>query len=179
MDTDSVAALMRELARTPSRRAVGRALAALASGSAFEPLIGFARVEAKKKGGNVKKWKRYCKAYHYLWCPVEYVLKFCCPQHPDSPAVCTECGCCDPGASQCCRPGTLPSYYAGDLGRCCRDDQTCCFGADGTVECCDQDQICCGGRCCAPQFSAQCCGGTECCHPLETCCSDGQCRLTC
>jgi hypothetical protein len=183
MDGNGVAALLQRLASKPSRRAITRSLTGLAVGPALNPLTSFLGAEAKHKGGHVQKWKRYCKAYHYLWCPVQYAHDFCCQQQPDSPAVCTECGCCYQGSSNCCLPGAkevldkgLPSMSA----PCCGDDQTCCIGLDGvTVDCCDPNQLCCNGRCCAPEFSSQCCGGLSCCHELETCCPDGVCHLTC
>jgi hypothetical protein len=175
--TERFVRFFRTLSVAPSRREVNLALAGLAASSVFTRLMGSARIEAKKNSKHLKKWKRYCKAYNYVWCPVEYAPKYCC-QH-----VCTECGCCYEGGSQCCLPGATfvqdgfgieSPYYP-----CCGDDQTCCLGTNNEVRCCDPDQICCGGACCAPAFSSQCCGGVNCCHHLETCCPDGVCRLAC
>ncbi len=55
MDTDYFASIVRSLTVTPSRRAVGRAIAGLAAGSYLAPLIGAMDVEAKKKKKKRKK----------------------------------------------------------------------------------------------------------------------------
>jgi hypothetical protein len=61
MDADRLNSLARTLATIPSRRVVTRALVALTAGSVLAPVIGHARVEAKKKKGRKKKQKGKCE----------------------------------------------------------------------------------------------------------------------
>ena len=175
MDADSIAALFRELAHTPTRRTVGRALASTVAGSVLAPVLVLTSAGAKKKKKKKKTGDNFCrqKGFSGSYCSEDYLYRIPCCSTDQS---CTPCGCCSPGITKCCVPGTEP---AGGYRGCCFDDQTCCVSATGEVNCCDPDQLCCGGSCCAPAFSSQCCGGVNCCHRLETCCPDGVCRLTC
>lgn len=175
METEGYEHLMRTVFTTPSRRAISRALAGLAASSVLAPLIEYAGVKSKKKKKKKQTGDKFCrqKGFSGQYCPEDYLYRIPCCSSDQS---CTPCGCCAPGITKCCVPGTEPE---GGYRGCCFDHQTCCVTATGEVSCCEPDQLCCGGACCAPAFSSQCCGGTECCHYLETCCPDGRCHLAC
>lgn len=171
MDTDRIAALVRDLRTTPSRRAVSRGLIAVTAGSIMAPLARLTGVGAKKHKGGRRKKKRHkttpaCARGSVLCDAVDF--HECCSTatnpNGDPYEVCTDCGCCGLGFSQCCQ--------GQGEGLCCKNDDTCCYGPNFEVTCCSVEQKCCGGTCVPKDY--QSCGGTYCCHPLLTCCSDNR-----
>jgi hypothetical protein len=157
--------LSRALVAATSRRGLTQILASVTAGQVLAPKIGLARVETKKKKKHKKKIDKdkFCKI-HYggPYCPANAAL-FSVPCCVDGD-VCTECGCCEEGVTNCCLSPTGDPH----LSQCCPSDTSCCIGPTGNTTCCRSDEFCCGGECCA--LGNQCCDGVTCCHFTRLCC---------
>lgn len=177
MDADRFDDAVRAVAGTPSRRALGRALAGLAMGSILAPLLRVSDVEGKKahkrKARRRKKRKKKassrCSAKQ-AFCSAGQYSECCSTEKPcencDPIEVCTDCGCCPFDSSQCC-----PS--AGD-GLCCPSGYKCSYSVDFTRSACcaPQDKVC---------FGACCNAEDECCQTADGSpyCCEGKESLTC
>ncbi len=183
MEADRFDDAVRAIVGTPSRRALSRALAALAVGSLLSPLLRVSDAEGKKGHGNhklhrhkAKKRKKRKKkissqcAANQEFCSAGEYSQCCSTAKPcencDPVEVCTDCGCCPFDNSQCC-----PS--AGD-GLCCRSGSQCSYSADFKYSaCCEPDDKVCFGGCC--DANDVCCTMTD---GTPYCCS-GEDGLTC
>ena len=179
MDTDHIAALLRGLRTTPSRRAVTTSVAALAASTVLAPYFGKERAEGKGK----KKKKRKKNPKDLVPPPCALGQIAC---HDDSfaccdPKLCTSCGCCPATRPSCCGDATTvnrlcydptaesccPTSTTGLVGAC-RKQTFCAFGAGGLVPiCCPSGVERCVFGCCQP--------GEFCCPDLMMCCVDSSC----
>jgi hypothetical protein len=142
MDIVRFLRLQRALAATPSRRAVNRAFAGVATGSVFAPLFGAAGAEAKKKKKKKKNKEQICqKVFGGSHCSAN--LEPPCCEKGD---VCTECGCCPVGYTKCCSPSrVMNGQEVFSNVRCCADNGTCCTGPNGELRCCEPGVSVCAG----------------------------------
>jgi hypothetical protein len=196
MDTDRVAALVRELARTPSRRAITRAFAGLGLGSILSPIIGPGTFQASGKGhghghsnnGNNNKKKKKKKQSPPPPLPTDCVSacgtgQYCCGDTCcyDDRGCSLVFGCC-PLPQACLGATSNPSYHT-----CCPNaDERCCPSEVWVAYCCSDDQICHPGTellpsaCCDPGLTPCRQAGNdffECCASGEFCCGN-RCSLT-
>jgi hypothetical protein len=175
MDTGRIAALVREIARTPSRRAVTRALAGLGVSSVLGPLIGPGTDQASGKGhghnkNNKKKKKKDKKdppprpncgavpCYAGTHCCFD---SYCCPDGSG----------CDPGPERCCSPSRTCN------GQCC---DTPCDTSVSPFACCPPERVNYSTNppsCCDPERSCGevCCVGEETCLQSEIPVGEGVC----
>jgi hypothetical protein len=157
----------RSLTDTPSRRTVTRAFIGLALGSGLAPVLRREGVAGKDRKRGRRKRQRH-KDRAKVSCAAGTTrcvagqagdLSGCCstavdPIELDPVEICTACGCCDLGFSQCCP--------ARDWAVCCRNGERCCYaGTDfDSPYCCPPNTTCCGGVCCPA---------------TQVCCKDGSC----
>lgn len=186
MDASRFDEAVRNLVRATTRRS----LVGLALGFCLAPLLRVTSVEGKKGHGSHKihkhkpKKKKQRKKKVSSQCPPKTEFcqagqgqssageySECCstaiePVSGDPYEVCTDCGCCPAGNTQCC-----PS--AGD-GLCCPNGSKCSYSADFTYSACcaPDDQVCFGGCC---EAGDPCCTTTD---GAPYCCS-GKDGLTC
>jgi hypothetical protein len=157
---------VRSLFSAPSRRGFNRTLLALAAGTVLAPLWyprnamgGAAHHHKSKRKNKRKKHPPTQCGPGQQFCPSSQPAKAgsytaCCSTAADPASgnpyeVCTECGCCPYGNTQCC-----PS--AGDA-LCCQSGYQCSYSVDFTYS-----------ACCAPDDKV-CFGG--CCHAEDVCCT--------
>lgn len=181
MDADRFEDFVRSLATPPSRRAVIRALAGLVAGPFLAPLINRAGVAAKRRHrhrGRHRRRKRPDRrpeeqpcGQNQEWCAAGDFSGCCNTQtdpEGDPVEICTDCGCCESGASQCCE--------ASVDAVCCGNNDVCCRTKNFEFPfCCAQGETCCGDVCC--EAGETCCqnpdsGHGKCC-PSDTTCYPG------
>jgi hypothetical protein len=113
VETDRIAALIRTLRTTPTRRAVATGVVTLAVSTPLAPLFGLERAEAKRKGrkkNNKRKKKNNC----------------------------TDCGCCPPTQPSCCGDGTSGNRFCYSTAA-----ETCCpTTVAGIAGACPKGTVC-------------------------------------
>lgn len=182
MEAGRFDAAVRILAGSPTRRhfiglVVGPLLAAHLSGASAWAKGGHGshrhhNHNPKRKNKRKKKVSSQCPP-KYEFCQAgqgqsnagEYSQ--CCstatdPSSGDPYEICTDCGCCPAGNSQCCPsagdglccPNGSKCSYAADFSRsgCCAPDDQVCFGG-----CCDARDVCCT----MDDGTPYCCSGAE------------------
>jgi hypothetical protein len=188
MDASHFDEAVRNLVSSPTRRS----LVGLVLGAFLGPLLHVTSVEGRGGGGSRKthkhkaKKKKQRKKKASSQCPPRYEFcqagqgqssageySECCktaiePVSGDPYEVCTDCGCCPLGNTQCC-----PS--AGD-GLCCANGSKCSYSADFKYSaCCSPDDTVCFGGCCdAEDVCCKTTNGTPyCCEKGLTCTNSG------
>lgn len=179
MDANQFDGVVRTLGCPPTRRVVlGIILAALvAPTGATETRAGHGSHrhhshKSKRKNKRKKKGSSKCPPNHQF-CQAgqgqsgsgDYSQ--CCnsatdPQSGDPYEVCTDCGCCPAGNTQCCPsagdglccPNGYQCSYSADFSRsgCCAPGDKVCFGG-----CCDAGDVCCT----MTDGTPYCCSGAD------------------
>jgi hypothetical protein len=183
MDAETFARVVSVLATRPSRRAVSRGLVGLTAGSwiafprhqldARGDVSGRVALHDKDKDKNKNKNKKKTCPGKEKWCGTKSpgAKSQCCGG--DSGYICTTCGCCEEGFTNCCT-GKRHSL-------CCGIEEVCVHGGtdDFRPGCCPKDHFSCGScssdgvpKCCPTGY--KCCENRNCCHPNLTCCNDGK-----